>query len=502
MTKKLKFEELGLSAEILKAVVDMGFEEATPIQSDAIPVLLQGKDVVGQAMTGSGKTVAFGIPLVEKVVASKRVPQALVMCPTRELAIQVAGEINKITGYKNLQPALPIYGGQPIERQMQALRRGPQIIIGTPGRLIDHLNRKTLSLNDVAMVVLDEADEMLDMGFRDDIEHILTQIPEQRQTVLFSATMASAIMHLARNFQKNPVIIKVAHEKLTVPAIQQFYIEVDNSRKLEVLTRIIDSNNVKRAIIFCNTKRRVDDLISSLKERGYLADGIHGGMTQQKRTRVMDRFRKGGIEFLIATDVAARGIDVNDIEVVFNFETSQDEESYVHRIGRTGRAGKAGKAYSLVSGSEIYRLRDIMRYTKAHIEKIPVPSFKEIEGTKVTKILEKVKKEIEKGDLDFYVQAIDPLIKEDFTSMDIAAAFCKLLVNPKGHKDVDESRESGRSREESSRGQGSFREGSERRGGYRGGSSGGYRGGDRGSFRRGGSSSSRGGRGRSSDYSE
>ena len=474
MTKKLKFEELGLSKEILKAVLDMGFEEATPIQSEAIPALLEGQDVVGQAMTGSGKTIAFGIPLIEKMVATKRVPQALIMCPTRELAIQVAGEINKMTSYKGLQPALPIYGGQPIERQFQALKKGPQIIIGTPGRIIDHLTRKTLSLKELTMVVLDEADEMFDMGFRDDIEHILTQTPSTRQTVLFSATMAYAVLQLARKFQKTPVVIKVAHEKVTVPSIEQFYIEIESSRKLEILTRLIDFSNVKRAIIFCNTKRRVDDVIANLRERNYLADGIHGGMTQQKRSKVMERFRKGQVEFLVATDVAARGIDVNDIEVVFNYEVPQDEESYVHRIGRTGRAGKAGKAYSFVSGSEIYRLRDIMRFTKANIEKMPTPSFKEVESTKIVKTIEAVRKIVEAGDLDFYVQSIEPLIKENFTSLDIAAAFCKMQLNPKGIKEPRESRESSDSSDRGDRRRAPRREfrgersGGDRRSEYRG----------------------------------
>ncbi len=429
MLKKLKFEELGLSKEVLRAIADLGFEEASPIQSEAIPVVMTGRDIVGQAMTGSGKTAAFGIPIIEKVDAKQRIPQALVLCPTRELAIQVAGEINKLSKYKLQIPALPIYGGQPIERQIQSLRRGAKIIVATPGRLCDHLQRNTISLKAVKMVVLDEADEMLDMGFREDIEAILKQTPSTRQTMLFSATMPAPILHIARTYQKDPHIIRVAHEKVTVPAIEQVYYEIESSRKADLLTRLIDINNPKRVIVFCNTKRRVDDLAQDLRGRGYSADGIHGDMTQQKRNRVMDRFRKGTNDILIATDVAARGIDVSDIDIVFNFEIPQDEESYVHRIGRTGRAGKAGKAFSLVSGHEVYRFRAVMRYTRANITKLPVPSFKEIEEVKTNKMLNTVRSAIQEKNLENYTQMIESLLREEFTSLDIAAALLKLYLH-------------------------------------------------------------------------
>lgn len=428
MLKKLKFEELGLSKEVLRAIADLGFEEASPIQSEAIPVVMTGRDIIGQAMTGSGKTAAFGIPLIEKVDPKQRIPQALVLCPTRELAIQVAGEINKLSKYRLQIPALPIYGGQPIERQIHALRRGAKIIVATPGRLCDHLERNTISLKAVKMVVLDEADEMLDMGFREDIEAILKQTPSTRQTLLFSATMPAPILHIARTYQKDPHIIRVAHEKVTVPAIEQVYYEIESSRKTDLLTRIIDINNPKRVIVFCNTKRRVDDLAQDLRGRGYSADGIHGDMTQQKRNRVMDRFRKGTTDILIATDVAARGIDVSDIDIVFNFEIPQDEESYVHRIGRTGRAGKAGKAFSLVSGHEMYRFRAVMRYTRANIVKLPVPSFKEIEEVKTNKMLNTVRSAIQEKNLEHYAQMVECLLREEFTSLDIAAALLKLYL--------------------------------------------------------------------------
>ena len=341
--KKLKFTELSLSSETLKAVTEMGFEEATPIQSLSIPVIMQGKDVIGQAQTGTGKTAAFGIPILEMLDQKDKKTQAVVLCPTRELAIQVAEEMRSLAKYKKHFTILPVYGGQPIERQIHALMRGVQIVIGTPGRVIDHLNRRTLRLEGVRMVVLDEADEMLDMGFREDIEFILQTVPKERQTVFFSATMPKAFMALTSAFQKNPQHIKITHNKLAAPDIEQFYFEVKENLKLEILTRVVDIHDFQLALIFCNTKRKVDEVVEHLQARGYAADGIHGDMNQVQRDRVMDKFRKGTVELLVATDVAARGIDVQDIEAVFNYDVPQDEEYYIHRIGRTGRAGKSGR---------------------------------------------------------------------------------------------------------------------------------------------------------------
>lgn len=428
MIKKLTFDSLNLSKEVLRAVQEMGFEEASPIQSEAIPVVMEGKDVIAQAITGSGKTAAFGIPLIERIDTKVHAPQALVLCPTRELAIQVAGEINKLSRYKLSVPALPIYGGQPIERQIHALKKGTYIVIGTPGRVLDHLNRKTLSLSSIKYAVLDEADEMLDMGFREDIEAILRKTPSARQTLLFSATMPPLIMRLARAYQKNPHTIRVAHEKLTAPLIEQFYVETESSKKLDLLTRLIDIHNPKLAIVFCNTKRRVDEVSTDLRARGYASDGIHGDMTQQKRNKVMDRFRRGGVDILVATDVAARGIDVSNVEIVFNYEIPQDEEAYVHRIGRTGRAGKTGKSFSLVAGGEMYRFRDIRRYTQAVITRLPIPSFKEIEELKVAKILDAIKKVIDAKNLESYARFIEPLLAQDYTSVDISAALLKMYL--------------------------------------------------------------------------
>ena len=426
--EKLKFEDLNLSPEINKAIKDMGFEEATAIQSMSIPYIIKGKDVIGQAQTGTGKTAAFGIPILEAVNLKDRRPQSMVLCPTRELAVQIAEELKKLAKYKRDISILPIYGGQPIERQMQALRRGVHIVIGTPGRVMDHLDRKTLNISSVKMVVLDEADEMLDMGFREDIEVILKNVPAERQTVFFSATMPKAFLDLTRKFQKNPQIIKLTHEKLTVPLIDQIYYEVKENMKLEMLSRVVDFYDFKLALIFCNTKRKVDELVGHLQARGYSADAIHGDMNQGQRDRVMAKFRDGTVEILIATDVAARGIDVEGIEAVFNYDVPQDEEYYVHRIGRTGRAGKTGHAFTFVSGREIYKLRDIQRYSGVTIKRKTVPTAKDVEDIKTGQLMEQVKEVLESKNLGKYSAIIDRFIGENHSSLDVAAALLKMLI--------------------------------------------------------------------------
>ncbi|MDR1941511.1 MAG: DEAD/DEAH box helicase [Endomicrobium sp.] len=425
--KTLKFTELGLSNEILKAVTDMGFEEATPIQSLSIPKVMTGIDIIGQAQTGTGKTAAFGIPLLEKIDSKNKHVQAIILCPTRELAIQVSEELKNLSKYKRGINIIPVYGGQPIQRQMLALSKGAQIIIGTPGRVIDHLERKTLKLDLASTIVLDEADEMLDMGFRDDIELILKSMPEERQTVFFSATMPKEFLFLTKKYQKHPETIKVVNEKLTVPLIEQYYFDIREHQKLEALTRCLDMYDPKLSLVFCNTKKRVDEIAASLQARGYSADAIHGDMNQPQRDRVMSKFRTGSIEILIATDVAARGIDVDDIEMVFNFDVPKDDEDYVHRIGRTGRAGRAGKAYSFVSGKDIYKLRDIQRYTKANIKRTQVPSLADVENVKITITLEKIKDVLKEKDNEKYAQMAELLISEDITSLDVAAALLKMM---------------------------------------------------------------------------
>ncbi|NLZ82903.1 MAG: DEAD/DEAH box helicase, partial [Clostridiales bacterium] len=326
-----KFEELELNSQIIRAIEDMGFEEMSPIQANAIPVILEGKDVVGQAQTGTGKTAAFGIPMLQVVDPKDRAIQGIVLCPTRELAIQVAEEYRNLGKYLHGIKVLPIYGGQEISKQIRSIKAGSQIIIGTPGRVMDHMRRKTIKLDNIKMIVLDEADEMLNMGFREDIETILSQTTEDRQMVMFSATMAKSILDIAKTYQDNPEIIKVVKKELTVPKIEQYYYEVSPKNKEEVLSRLLDMYNPKLSLVFCNTKRQVDELTSALQGRGYFAEGLHGDLKQIQRDRVMNSFRNGKTEILVATDVAARGIDVDDVEAVFNYDVPQDDEYYVHR---------------------------------------------------------------------------------------------------------------------------------------------------------------------------
>ena len=433
----LRFEDMNISNEICRAVLDMGFEEATPIQSQAIPVILEGKDIIGQSQTGTGKTAAFGIPLLERINPEDRRLQALILCPTRELAIQVSEEFRKLLKYKDNIRVLPIYGGQPIDRQIAALRKGTQVVIGTPGRVMDHMRRRTIKAETVQMMVLDEADEMLDMGFREDIETILVKIPEEHQTLLFSATLSPEILDITKRFQKNPEFIKIVRKELTVPNIEQYYFDVKEKTKLDALCRIIDVYDPKLAMVFCNTKKRVDDLVEMLQGRGYFAEGLHGDLKQAQRDKVMQKFRNGTIEILVATDVAARGIDVDDIDVVFNYDVPQDEEYYVHRIGRTGRAGKAGKAFTFCVGKEIYKLRDIMRYTKTKIQQQKLPTLSDVEEMKTNIYLEKIKGIIEEGHLTKYIHLVDRLMEEDYTSIDIAAALLKDHLSDVNADDID-----------------------------------------------------------------
>ncbi len=424
----LKFNELNISPEIFRGVKDMGFEEASPIQSKAIPIAMTGADIIGQAQTGTGKTAAFGIPVLEKVKKEIKHPQTLILCPTRELAVQAAEEIRKLAKYMHGVKVLPIYGGQDITKQIRALK-GTQIIIGTPGRVMDHLRRKTIRCDYVDTIVLDEADEMLNMGFREDIETVLTYIPNKdRQTILFSATMPQAILDITKNYQKpDAKMIKVVKKELTVPVIEQYYLDVKRKDKVEVLCRLLDYYEPKLSLVFCNTKKMVDDLTEILKGRGYFAEGLHGDMSQAQRDRVMKSFRDGKTDILIATDVAARGIDVDDVEAVFNYDIPQDDEYYVHRIGRTGRAGRTGRSFTFVKGKEVYKLKDIMRYCKTKIYAMPVPSLNDVNQIKIEKVMDKIGNVIEEEDLTSMINTIQKQINEsDYTAMDIAAAFLKM----------------------------------------------------------------------------
>lgn len=429
-----KFTDLNLDTRIVRAITELGFEEPTQVQAQTIPIGLEGRDLIGQAQTGTGKTAAFGIPIIQNIDVKETNIVALVLAPTRELAIQVAEEINKLARFKGIR-SLPIYGGQDIVRQIRALKQKPQIIIGTPGRLLDHINRRTIRLNDVRTVVLDEADEMLDMGFMDDIQKILSLVPEERHTMLFSATMPPNIQRLAQQFLKNPEHITVAAKQMTAPLISQSYIEVHERQKFDALTRLLDMESPDLAIIFGRTKRRVDELSEGLAKRGYAADGLHGDLSQHQRDAVMRKFRDGSIDVLVATDVAARGIDVTGVSHVINFDLPQDPESYVHRIGRTGRAGKEGIAYTFVTAREIDHLRLIERMTRQKINKKRLPSVAEAMEGKQKIIAERIIELLEDDQLSAY-KGVSVQLLEQYDSVNLLSAALKLLMNDKPEVEV------------------------------------------------------------------
>lgn len=384
----MRYDESPIDGRIIRAVTELGFENMTPIQEQAIPVLLEGRDVIGQAQTGTGKTAAFGIPLLQSIDPEDRSLQAVVLCPTRELAIQAAEEMRKFAKYMHSIKMVPIYGGQEMYRQINALKGGAQIVVGTPGRVMDHMRRHTLKMDTVKMVVLDEADEMLNMGFREDMELILKEMPTEHQTALFSATMPPAILEITGEYQKEDAVhVRVAAKELTVPLVKQYYFAVKNIYKEEVTCRLIDVYGLSRSIIFCNTKRMVDELADNLKKRGYQAEGLHGDLTQKQRDFVMGRFKSGNLQVLIATDVAARGIDVDDVEAVFNYDIPQDIEYYVHRIGRTGRAGREGVSFTFAYGRDMYRLREIEKVCKTRMTELRIPSANQVTRVKATKVL-------------------------------------------------------------------------------------------------------------------
>ncbi|UAC48480.1 DEAD/DEAH box helicase [Bacillus aquiflavi] len=429
MKKLTKFQDLGLSPSTMKAVKRMGFEEATPIQAEAIPLSLKKLDIIGQAQTGTGKTAAFGIPLVEKVDMKNDSIQGIIVAPTRELAIQVSEELYKI-GYGKRVRVLSIFGGQDISRQIRALKKKPQIIVGTPGRILDHINRRTLRLENVHTAVLDEADEMLNMGFIEDIEAILAQIPTERQTLLFSATMPAPIQRMAEKFMKNPTVVRVKAKEMTVPQIEQYYLEVQEKNKFDILTRLLDIQSPELAIVFGRTKRRVDELAEALNLRGYMAEGIHGDLSQAKRLSVLRKFKEGTIDVLVATDVAARGLDISGVTHVYNFDIPQDPESYVHRIGRTGRAGKTGMAITFITSREKPYLKIVEKTTKRPMDRIKPPTLDEaLEGQqRVT--MDKILHTIEANNIQYYKQPAESLLNEHNATTIIAAALKLLTKEP------------------------------------------------------------------------
>ena len=407
----MTFEEMCLDTRIMRAIAEMGFEQPSPIQAQSIPIAVEGKDMIGQARTGTGKTASFGIPMLQRINPKDKNLQAIVLCPTRELAIQSANEIRKLAKFLHGIKVLPIYGGQEISKQIRSLKGGVQIVIGTPGRVMDHLRRHTLKPQTVDIVVLDEADEMLNMGFREDIETILGQLPEERQTMLFSATMPKPILEIAKRYLHEPEIVKVIQKELTVPKIEQYYYEVNPRKKNEVLSRLLDMYDPSLSLVFCNTKRKVDELVADLKGRGYFAEGLHGDMKQSQRDRVMNGFRNGRTDILVATDVP------------------QDDEYYVHRIGRTGRAGREGRAFTLVVGKEIYKLKDIQRYCKTKIRRQPIPSVNDVAAIKVEKLLEQAGELIATDGLGRMMDLLEEYLDgSDYSATEMAAALLAMQL--------------------------------------------------------------------------
>lgn len=436
----ITFNDLCLSEPIIKATMDMGFTQTSSIQAEAIPQIIMGNDIIAKAPTGSGKTAAFAIPILEKLdlnPENKNV-QALILCPTRELTIQVQKEFEKLKKHIDNCFVVSVYGGQQIERQLTALKKNPQIVVATPGRLMDLLNRGAINLNMISTVVLDEADEMLDMGFRDDINVILEGTPDNRQTILFSATMADDIVQLTKKFQKNPKTIDVRGKKQDKPDIEQLYFEVVEKDKPELITRLLNLHNIKLALIFCNTKSSVDSLVELLKVRGYLADSLHGDMNQTQREKVMRGFRKGSVQILVATDVAGRGIDVKDIEAVFNYDLPRDDEDYIHRIGRTGRAGCSGTAFTFVSKRQLQSLKRIERANGMQILKNETPTIKQLDVARFNTYSLKIKNSLEKDDLTTCYERIQTMTDEGMAVVDIAAALFKIVLDQECKK-IDNS---------------------------------------------------------------
>ncbi len=428
------FSSLGLPPALLEAIESLGYERPSPIQALTIPVALEGKDVIGLSQTGSGKTAAFALPALSRLDLRKRRPQVLVLCPTRELAIQVCEEIHRLGAKMNGLHAVPVYGGAPIGRQFRALQDGAHLIVGTPGRLLDHLRRGSFDPSDIKMTILDEADRMLDMGFREEMEEMLSQLPSERQTLFFSATMNRAVETLIKRFGKNPQTLQIERKTLTVESIEQRHYEVRERSKVEVLCRILDLEDPRLAIVFCNTKRAVDECTEALLARGYPADRLHGDVTQQMRERVLQRFRDGTVEVLVATDVAARGIDIEEIDVVFNYDVPQDPEDYVHRIGRTGRAGRSGRAITFVFGRDLFRLQNIERMIRQKIPRHRVPSQEEVEDRRADALFDTVRDRLEAGSFKGYEAYMERLLDQGHVATDIAGALFTLLREATGRE--------------------------------------------------------------------
>ncbi|KRM24479.1 DEAD-box ATP-dependent RNA helicase CshA [Latilactobacillus graminis DSM 20719] len=468
----LKFAELGLSEPIMKAIERAGFEEATPIQGETIPLALAGKDVIGQAQTGTGKTAAFGLPILQNLDLDNPNIQALIISPTRELAIQTQEELYRL-GRDRKAKVQVVYGGADIRRQIRSLKEHPQILVGTPGRLLDHINRRTVKLDHVKTLVLDEADEMLDMGFVDDIESIIKQVPDQRQTLLFSATLPAPIMKIGKSFMTNPEMIKVKSKELTADLIDQYYVRAKDFEKFDIMTRLFDVQSPELTLIFGRTKRRVDELTRGLKARGYNAEGIHGDLSQQKRMSVLKSFKSGRLDILVATDVAARGLDISGVTHVYNYDIPQDPDSYVHRIGRTGRAGKSGVSVTFVTPNEMEYLHIIENLTKKRMLPLQPPTEKEAFKGQLAAAVADINSMIEKGQLAKFSEEAEELLKQ-FSDIELASVLLKTISKESVPVKITPERPL------PSHKKGGNRSGNRNGGGNRrGGNGGGYRGGNR-----------------------
>ena len=441
--KNIMFKDLPISEEILNATIDMGFETATEVQEKTIPLLMNGQDVVAQSQTGTGKTASFGIPLIDIIDDSFGI-QGLVVCPTRELALQVVGELKSLSKYKKNVSIVAVYGGASAHKQIKNIKKGANIVVGTPGRIIDLIGRKALKLGGLKMACLDEADEMLNMGFIDDIEKILDSTPNNRQTILFSATMPSRIRKIARNYQVKPHTVKITRRNLTVDKINEYVMFLKKGQKKDMLIRMLEIENPKQSLTFCNTKRMVDKLVLELQQDGFKADFLHGDLKQSQRDAVMGKFRTGKVKHLIATDVAARGIDVDDIELVVNYDLPQNQEYYVHRIGRTGRAGRMGKAVTFVYSREKRDLKSLERYTKSKMEVMDPPSYKELQGAKEDRLYDELTELIKAHDNDENLEIYQRLLKDSYSNEEIALALLDKVLNVKEAKKEEKSKNANR----------------------------------------------------------
>lgn len=427
------FEQLSLSPQTMQAVQAMGFTEATEIQAQAIPLVLEGRDVIGRSHTGTGKTAAFGLPVIERLDKNLFRPQVIILSPTRELAMQICEEMRKFARFLPYVKFASLCGGQPMDGQMRQLKTA-NVVVGTPGRVMDHMRRRTLKLKDIRMVVLDEADEMLNMGFYEDITSILQDVPEERQTLLFSATMPPAILKLTKEFQKDPVLIEAAKGERTLAAIKQYYYHVPSGKKIDLLSLLLCHENPGRSMVFCNTKRMVDEVVETLNRAGVRCAGLHGDMKQSARTRVMDSFKSGRNSVLVATDVAARGIDVENVEAVFNFDIPSDPEIYIHRIGRTGRAGKEGAAYSFAcNAAQVRLMRSLSQFAKCPILQQPIPSVKELEEEQRAAFLQNIKEEMSAAPAEDFSAFLSALEEDGLTARQAAQSLLSLLYRERRH---------------------------------------------------------------------